>query len=543
MTNLNRVQLLGLVTPEAKEMITKGYYEWIFDKARKDVRAREAANEGKPHAPTKWSPASGYVYLENMRLCRRAIRLLKCRRSGSDFPDPLPFEKKRRVLMRNVLRTVVAGSVLFGIGVSPALAEEPVGELKKQLDEAKQLILMLEKRIDALESKEVANVPSHPAVSPKVQSTTGEETEKPGKFTVYGFAQTDLIQDFNRVNPDWNAALRPSRIPTTEGLYGEDGETILSVRQTRFGVKSTYPTSFGDFETKLEIDFFGVGSDAGQTTVRPRHFYGKLGPVLAGQTHSLFMDINVFPNTIDYWGPSGMVFLRNPQVRWTPLEGDTTFAIALEDPGNDVSWGVNEPETNSTLQSKNELPDLTARLSYSGDWGYVQAGGILRQVGFETVGNEGSNPSGDAVGWGLNLSTNINVLERDRIILSTVFGEAIANYMNDGGSDVVVVNGDAQTLPLLGVVAYYDHYWTPSLSSSLGYSFTEIDNHEQQSGDSFKMGEYASANLLWTPWEKTLFGVEYLWGQREDKDGDSGEDHRIQFSFKYSFDRMFEFDL
>jgi len=30
------------------------------------------------------------------------------------------------------------------------------------------------------------------------------------------------------------------------------------------------------------------------------------------------MDIDVFPNTIDYWGPSGMVFYRNVQMRWTP---------------------------------------------------------------------------------------------------------------------------------------------------------------------------------------------------------------------------------
>jgi hypothetical protein len=37
-----------------------------------------------------------------------------------------------------------------------------------------------------------------------------------------------------------------------------------------------------------------------------------------------------------------------------------------------------------------------------------------------------------------------------------------------------------------------------------------------------------------------MFGVEYLYGQREDKNGDSGEDHRIQFSFKYSFDKVFD---
>ena len=34
-----------------------------------------------------------------------------------------------------------------------------------------------------------------------------------------------------------------------------------------------------------------------------------------GQSYSNFMDIDVVPNTIDYWGPGGMVFVRNPQLR------------------------------------------------------------------------------------------------------------------------------------------------------------------------------------------------------------------------------------
>ncbi len=422
-----------------------------------------------------------------------------------------------------------------GLCVPAAFGAEDIDELKQQLEAAKQLIQSLEQRIERLEQQSAAAAPAG-----EQQETAGATAEKQeGSFTIYGFAQTDLIQDFNRVNPDWNAALRPSRIPTTAGIYGDDGETIVSVKQTRFGVQADHPTMYGDFKAKLEFDFFGVGSDAGQTTIRPRHLFGELGPVLAGQTHSLFMDINVFPNTIDYWGPSGMVFLRNPQVRWTPVSGDTTLALALEKPGNDVSWGVNsDAENGGDLQAKNDLPDLSARIKHSGDWGYVQLGGILRSVGFETVGGA-EQISDEALGWGLNLSTNIKTFERDRLILSTVYGEAIANYMNDGGNDLIVVDGQAETLPLLGVVAYYDHYWSDSLSSSLGYSFTSIDNNDEQTADSFKLGQYSSVNLLWTPTAKTMFGVEYLFGQREDKDGDSGDDHRVQFSFKYSFDKRF----
>lgn len=134
-------------------------------------------------------------------------------------------------------------------------------------------------------------------------------------FEVYGFAQLDYTQDFGRVNPDWEDTLRPSRIPTDEEQFGDDGQAMMSVKQSRFGVKGTLPTAKGDINTKFEFDMFGVGSDAGETTIRLRHAYGEFGQFLAGQTHSLFMDIDIFPNTIDYWGPNGMVFLRNPQIR------------------------------------------------------------------------------------------------------------------------------------------------------------------------------------------------------------------------------------
>ena len=41
------------------------------------------------------------------------------------------------------------------------------------------------------------------------------------------------------------------------------------------------------------------------------------------------MDPDVFPNSLEYRGPSGMVFFRNVQVRWMPLRGDTV-----------LGWGV-----------------------------------------------------------------------------------------------------------------------------------------------------------------------------------------------------------
>ena len=48
------------------------------------------------------------------------------------------------------------------------------------------------------------------------------------KFEVFGFAMLDYIQDFKRVNPAWDATLRPSKIPTVDGIES-DGLVVLAL--------------------------------------------------------------------------------------------------------------------------------------------------------------------------------------------------------------------------------------------------------------------------------------------------------------------------
>jgi hypothetical protein len=386
-------------------------------------------------------------------------------------------------------------------------------------------------------------------------SGAAQAQDKSGpSFEIYGFAQADYIQDFNRVDPNWDATLRPSKIPTISGADGSDGQSIISVRQSRFGVQASQPIAGRDLYAKFEFDLFGVGANEGQTTFRLRHAYGSWGPILAGQTNSVFMDGDTFPNTIDYWGPNGMVFLRNPQVRFTYKSGPHQFAVAIEHPSNDIDPGnIREfaPELGASIKGTEKWPDLTAHYRYDGGWGHVQIAGILRDVAYETVGTPNNEPSGSKTGWGINASTNLKTWNKDVLHLSAVYGDGIASYMNDGGTDLApeLRGGVAQPIvgappagslagkavPLLGLVAYYDHYWTSQLSSSIGWSMVRVDNTSFQSPDAFKQADYASANLLWTPDRRILIGAELLWGDREDFNGASGEDTRIQFSFKYSF--------
>ena len=360
-------------------------------------------------------------------------------------------------------------------------------------------------------------------------------------FKFYGFVQADFIYDFQRVDPDWKDMLRPSKIPVNcpgDPGCGRDGETIFSVRQTRAGVDAEVPTELGDLKTKLEFELVGVGGDAGKTTPRLRHAYGELGSILAGQTWSTFMDPDVFPNSIEYWGPPGMVFFRNIQLRWTPIrQGGNRVAIALEAPSAAIDSGkVNFIDPTLGLQDRTQYPDLTAHWRTERDWGHVQVAGIVRSVGFESNKTASANPSGQEIGAGVNVSTVIKVGRRDKIKAEFTYGRGIASYLNDGGIDLGPSSSlRATTLPIIGWLAFYDHWWSDRWSTSFGWSEERVDNTGGQTGDAFTGSGYGLVNLLFYPTKNILVGTELQYGSIELKDGSRGSDTRIQTSFKWSF--------
>ncbi len=383
------------------------------------------------------------------------------------------------------------------------------------------------------------------ALAALLPALAGAQAKQP-TFEAFGFAQVDYIQDFNRVNPAWNAMLRASKVPTVDGQYGSDGEAIVSARQSRFGVKGSFPAGAHDLKARLEWDFFGGGSNpdsAGQSSIRLRRAYGEWGPVLGGLTDSLFMDDDYWPNIVEYWGPTGMVFFRNVQIRYTaPLPGPHSVAVAIERPGADIQGYPNEaPE----LKGKNTLPDLTARYRLGGQkWGYVQVSGILRRLSWEN-----GPRSGHVVGWGLNASSTIKLVpDRVHLLPAIVYGAGCENYMNDATPDVAasgtLAAPEAKAVPLLGLSVFVDVYWNKLLTSSVGYSMVNLDNPTLERDvhpAAYHKGEYASANVLVHPAPNFLIGPELQWARRTDANGADGDDVRLQISAKFAFSTTKDF--
>jgi hypothetical protein len=360
---------------------------------------------------------------------------------------------------------------------------------------------------------------------------------------------TDGGFDFKSNDPQWFDVLRPSKLPSFTDEFGKDGKTYAGVRQSRFGVKGLEHTPLGDLKTHFEFDMFGVGSFAGETTIRPRHFYGELGAFGAGQTHSPFMDIDIFPNILDYWGPNGMVFFRNVQVRWMPMRSENRkLTIALERPGSSQDAGVlaNRVEIQN-LRARYPYPDLSGEFRYGGKYGYIRVAGIVRETKLDDLlKNDPLHLEDTVIGWGTNVSSNVKI-KKDVLRLQYVYGDGIENYMNDAPIDIALKPnpGDpvrpvrGRALPLHSFVTYIDHVWTEKFSTSAGYSQLTISNTVLQQPNDFHRGQYATVNLLYSPFEHLMYGIEGQWARRTNfGDGFHANDYRIQVGFRYNFSAL-----
>ncbi|HXW07400.1 MAG TPA: DcaP family trimeric outer membrane transporter [Vicinamibacterales bacterium] len=380
---------------------------------------------------------------------------------------------------------------------------------------------------------------------PAASTAQAQPASKPS-MEIYGFAMLDIGHDFKTINPNWSDTMRVTRLPSFEGQFGEDHNTFAGVRQSRLGVRATLPTDLGDLKTTFEFELFGTGVDEGQTTFRLRHAYGEVGQFGAGQYWSPFMDIDVFPNSLEYWGPTGMVFFRNVHVRWMPAltEGHSAI-LALERPGASGDQGVYEDRVElEGIRARFPLPDFSAAYKYTQDWGYVRAAGMLRWIKWDDTLDDEFDLSGSATGWGINLSSNYKVTDRDVLRFQYVFGEGIQNYMNDSPVDIGIVNNFGnpaqpilgKTIPIQGLVLFLDHTWNEQFSSSVGYSRQDNDNRDAQAASAFRDGQYALGNVLYTPVQNVMMGAELQWGRRQNfADGFSSDGFKLQFSFKYNF--------
>jgi len=370
-----------------------------------------------------------------------------------------------------------------------------------------------------------------------------------GNFEIYGVVLVDAGYNFNSSDPDWFDVMRPTRLPKFENQFGTEGNTFFSIRQTKLGFKSSQPTKWGEFKTHFDFDLFGFGKDAGQTTLHVVNAYGQLGKFLAGQAPSTFMDPDVFPVTLDYWGPCSRIFYLNIQFRYSLINAEKQrLAFALERPGGSAD-GTDYSNSVSLQNVKPHfpLPNLAAHYRQDFSWGYARISGILKYLSWEEIPDTTiQDLNGNDLGWGINVSSVIHASKRIRFKVQGEYGEGYENYIADSSPDVALQSNpgnpsklvEGKAIPAWGVFGFMEIDWSDHLSSSMGYSVLNIQNTDLQSPDAFKRGQYGLFNLRWHPVDNVGLGIEYQYGRRDNfNDGFYGFGNKIQCSFEYHFSR------
>lgn len=375
--------------------------------------------------------------------------------------------------------------------------------------------------------------------------TKAQEQERAKSLEVYGYVKTDVGYSFDQIDPNWIDILSVTKLPQYKNQFAPDGKIYFSMRQTRMGLTKWSQTPLGRLKINFEFDLFGVGPDVGQTTFRFRKAYGELGGFLIGQTESIFSDIDVTPNTLDFGAPPSRPYLRNIQVRYMRVREHHRWSIALEQPGAVTERGIYADRIElQNVRPAFKLPDLAAQYRRFTPKGYVELAGLLKWIRWENTVSSSIDLSGSEVGWGFNITSTQHLTPKTLFKGHFVYGKGIENHLTDAGSDVGIQNnfGDPTTpllgaaLPVIGGLAFLEHTWATKWSSTIGYSRIRIYNSDAQAANAFKAGHYAIANLLYQPFSQFLTGAELQWGKRNNfSDGFDSSALRVQFSVKYSF--------
>lgn len=280
---------------------------------------------------------------------------------------------------------------------------------------------------------------------------------------------------------------------------------------------------------RLEMDFNG---NNGQ--FRIRHAYGQIGNLLFGQTWSLFSNVSSMPATVDGNGPTGSVILRNPQIRYSNrINSHLDFAVAIEYSIPDLSTQEYDTLELETIQL---VPDLTARIKRSGDFGDVQLSVVVNTISIKDPAHHVTN----LFGYGGSLSGVFRLPEGQSITYQATYGKSISHFIttfSGTGMDAVYNSskGRYESLYSFGGFVSYGFDYNENITSSVSMGYADIFNKNYQADDSYKNSLSLSFDAFWEIIRGARVGFEYVYGRKWNVDNESGRASRFWMLFYYDF--------
>jgi hypothetical protein len=447
------------------------------------------------------------------------------------------------------LRTALLGS---GAAIALLAATGPVAA--DGIDDLRAQINALQDKVTQIQADDTAK----PRVAPAAAVNAGSKPKSwqlPGSNTsmaIGGYAKLDAIYD---LNSDSGPFLGDGA-PEGTSAANKQGAVRLHARQSRLFVKTWTPTDWGELATHLEFDFFGAGGNevvTNSNTFRARHAYGRLGPILAGQTWSTSIDLGAYPEILDFHGPAGERFIRQGQIRYTHNLGNgAKIKLAVENPEHTFRTDVANAAIGAT--AVDHVPDFVVMATKNFSGGHIAAMFTGRYLSVDTGGAGGVAFEDSEFGWSGAISGSYNITPNDTWKFAFSYGDGAGRYQLDGvGIASVIVTPVSSLAPELRTVTVFGgqtsirHKWNATTRSNLVFGSSKVDLKDELPNLAAG-GQKAAivgvvpdrrnsihANLIWSPVPQVNVGVEYIWQQTSYHNSANGRTSRIHLAMQYKF--------
>jgi len=455
------------------------------------------------------------------------------------------------------------GAALLGSGAALAVAMAAMpglaaDSLEKRRAGMQQEILKLEQRLSALEAKRTRESRERRSIAAAaaVEAGSRRRTWKlPGTNTsmqIGGFAMLEVVYNINHnggdaVSSDGNSS---GSFPSRGSAAANKQQHIrLHARRSRFFIRTWTPTDYGTLQTRLEGDFFGGGGNevvSNSDTLRIRHAYGVLGPVLAGQTYPLIRFTAFEMWSFQDRGLAGNGNGRQGQLRYThKFGGGTALQVSIENPETSeaiASATYGQPVVVSGGGAPDNYPEIHLAVLHVWSNGQVKVGGVFGQASID----DGVASNDKAFVWAAQAAFKLRFNnKRTEFAILGFFGQGMGKYWRGMPASLAVTGTNVQNVAVkpirhFGGYAWISHKWTDTVSTNIGFGRhdADVEGHISKANIPARTLDVHwsfLANIIWRPIRQVRMGFEYHMLRSNFHNANESVVHRLEFAIRYDF--------
>lgn len=350
-----------------------------------------------------------------------------------------------------------------------------------------------------------------------------------------GAQVTDRIDPDGQFDFTTRAAIQLDARTQTE--YG----TLRSYIEARFEAGESF--GFGQNEDGTAGGF----DDVGGSDAYLKYGYIQFAGFTFGRAQSMF----------DFWAGDFWYGIRpgnfysdttTQLVAYTADFGNGFSAtISLEDAySRDGDFGGNFFLPDFDLIDGQQVPDVVANIAYEGTWGAFKVSGAYHDIG-DVLFTGLPISNSDSSGWAALAGVRFDFAETTTLYIEGVYADGAPGYLGLKGT-IPTVDAMGNTVSGWYVGGALQHYWTPSVFTSVVGSWTETDDFSIL--DAFASAKFegynVGANIGWIPVKGLTLVLQYDYLSAEYKGTDTffvppdafsqeTTQNRITFSARRSF--------